>query len=128
MYELLQTSGRHQIVKGNVMKNIQIIDGAVNCTYSVFQATDEEFSLLFPEQDQDIQFSEDLETLALQEEVQRALRNLWERPIRKRDALGIHGTIFYELPNVKDLYRAPREEAVDPSAINQAQRRLFGSN
>ena len=36
------------------MKNIQIIDGADNCTFSIFQATDEEFSLIFPEPLQDI--------------------------------------------------------------------------
>lgn len=31
------------------MKNIQVIDGAQNATFSVFQATDEEFALLFPD-------------------------------------------------------------------------------
>ena len=31
------------------MKNIQVIDGALNCTFSIFQAADEEFALLFPE-------------------------------------------------------------------------------
>nr|WP_294812890.1 hypothetical protein [uncultured Sphingomonas sp.] len=31
------------------MKNIQIIDGAVNATFSVFQATDEEFAAIFPD-------------------------------------------------------------------------------
>ncbi len=46
------------------MKNIQIIDGASNCTFSIFQATAEEFNLLFPEPGQDIQFSEDLEGLS----------------------------------------------------------------
>ena len=30
------------------MKNIQVIDGAVNCVYDVFAATDEEFALIFP--------------------------------------------------------------------------------
>ena len=40
------------------MKNIQVINGALNCTFSVFQATDEEFALLFPEPRQDIQYVE----------------------------------------------------------------------
>jgi hypothetical protein len=30
------------------VKNIQIIDGAENCVYDVFAATDEEFSLSCP--------------------------------------------------------------------------------
>ena len=108
------------------MKNIQIIDGALNCTFSLFQATEEEFALLFPEPQQDIQYAEDLALLPRQEEVEAALRQIWERPIRKQDALGIHGTLFYELERYKIYYRAKREDAIDPSAVNQAQRRLFG--
>ena len=108
------------------MKNIQIIDGALNCTFSLFQATDEEFALLFPEPRQDIQYAEDLVHLPKQEEVNAALQRIWERPIRKRDAQGIQGTLFYELERYKRWYRENREDAVDPSAINQAQRRLFG--
>jgi hypothetical protein len=108
------------------MKNIQVIDGALNCTFSVFQATDEEFALLFPEPQQDIQYSEDLVGLPRQAEVEAAIRRIWDRPIRKQDAQGIHGTIFYGLGRYKSYYRANREEAIDPSAVNQAQRRLFG--
>lgn len=108
------------------MKNIQVIDGALNCTFSIFQATKEEFALLFPESRQDIQYAEDLALLPRQEEVEAALGRVWERPIRKQDALGIHGTLFHELQRYKSYYRAKREDAVDRSAVNQAQRRLFG--
>ncbi len=109
------------------MKNIQVIDGGLNCTFSVFQATEEEFALLFPEPRQDIQYAEDLALLPRQEEVEAALGWIWQRPIRKQDALGIHGTLFYELERYKTYYRAKREDAVDPSAVNQARRRLFGT-
>jgi hypothetical protein len=108
------------------MKNIQIIDGASNCTFSVFQATDEEFKLLFPEPNQDIQYAEDLAGLPQQDEIAAALKRIWERPIRKQDAQGIHGTLFYQLERYKKVYREKREAAVDPSAVNAAQRRLFG--
>jgi hypothetical protein len=47
------------------MKNIQVIDGADNCTFSIFQATDEEFAAIFPQSGQDIQLSEDLSEFAL---------------------------------------------------------------
>jgi hypothetical protein len=30
------------------MKNIQIIDGAKNSVYDIFQATDDEFAVIFP--------------------------------------------------------------------------------
>jgi hypothetical protein len=106
------------------MKNI--IDGATNCTFSLFQATDEEFELLFPEPRQDIQYAEDLAGLPRQDEIAAALQRIWERPIRKQDIQGIHGTLFYQLQHYKKTYREKREDAVDRSAINAAQRRLFG--
>jgi hypothetical protein len=108
------------------VKNIQVIDGASNCTFSLFQATDEEFVLLFPERRQDIQFAEDLDHLANQTEIDAALGRIWQRPIRKQDAHGIHGTLLYQLERLKGMYRAKREDAVHASAINEAQRRLFG--
>lgn len=108
------------------MKNIQVIDGALNCTFSIFQATGKEFALLFPEPRQDIQYGGDLALLPRQEEVEAALGRIWERPIRKQNALGIHGTLFYELERYKTYYRAKREDAIDPYAVNQAQRRIFG--
>lgn len=108
------------------MKNIQVIDGALNCTFSIFQATEKEFSLLFPEVGQDIQYAEDLWLLPKQKKIKAALRQLWERPIRKQNALGIDGTLFYELERYKAYYPEKREDAVIASAVNQAQRRLFG--
>jgi hypothetical protein len=108
------------------MKNIQVIDGATNCTFSLFQATDEEFELLFPEFRQDIQYAEDLSGLPRQDEIAVALQRIWERPIRKQDVQGIHGTLFCQLQRYKNTYREKREDAVDQSAINAAQRRLFG--
>jgi hypothetical protein len=110
------------------MKNIQIIDGAMNCTFSFFQATEEEFLLIFPEPDQDIQYAEDLERSPEKEKIGEALSRIWERPIRKQHVQGVHGTLFYELERYKKVYRENREDAADPSAINSAQRRLFGSS
>jgi hypothetical protein len=105
------------------MKNIQVIDGALNCTFSIFQATDEEFVSLFPEPGQEIQFAEDLDPRVAQNLGESPI---WERPIRKRDAHGIHGTLFFQLERYKDVYREMREDGVDPLAVNAAQRRLFG--
>lgn len=107
------------------MKNILGIDGALNCTFSVFQATDEEFALLFPELDQDMQYAEDLAASSDRKAIETALKRIWQRPIRRRDANGIHGTLLYELLRYKEWYREKREDAVDPSCISAAQRRLF---
>lgn len=107
------------------MRNIQVIDGAMNCTFSIFQATEDEFLLVFPEPLQDIQYAEDLKELPNQDAIERALANLWRRPILKQDAMGIHGTLFYELLRYKKWYPEKRESAVSPTIINAAQRRLF---
>jgi hypothetical protein len=83
--------------------------------------TDEEFGLLFPEAGQDIQYAKDLDFSAVGDVLDR----IWERPIRKRDAIGIHGTLFYQLQRYKEWYPQNREDAVVPLAINAAQRRPF---
>jgi len=108
------------------VRNIQVIDGALNCTFSIFEATDEEFALLFPAPEQEIQFLEDLAQLPAQEEIAAALNRIWERPIRKRDVHGIHGTLFEGLDRYKSIYLERREDGVDPLAVSATQRRLFG--
>ncbi len=105
------------------MKNVQIIDGANNATFSVFQATDEEYAALFPN-GRDMALAEDLIERLGEEEAGRVLAPLWNRPILKRDAMGIHGTLFYD----NALRRIPpsrREVDWDDRSINQAQRELF---
>ena len=105
------------------MKNVQIIDGANNATFSVFQATDEEYAALFPN-GRDMALAEDLIERLGEEEAGRVLAPLWNRPILKRDAMGIHGTLFYD----NALRRIPpsrREVDWDDRSINQAQRKLF---
>lgn len=108
------------------MKNIQVIDGANNCTYSIFQATEEEFSLIFPDDGQEVQFSEDLGGLKNKKSIDAALNNIWDRPVKWRDAQGIHGLLFYELSKNKKYYNTLREGGMDASAYNHAQRKLFG--
>ena len=42
------------------MKNVQVIDGADNCTYSIYAFTDGEFLKIFPAARQDVEFIEDV--------------------------------------------------------------------
>lgn len=94
-----------------MMRNIQVIDGAVNCVYDIFQATPSEFAILFPEST-DIAFIEDLST---SDEAKLALEALWKRRIPKQDANGIHGTLFFELSQKRDFYPTFRDaEAINP--------------
>lgn len=97
-----------------VMKNIQIIDGAENCVYDIFAATDEEFSLLFPS-GEDIAFIGDVVSRVDPVHLDRAFSFIWKRRLRKRDVEGIHGTLFYDLDYKAKYYPTRRdEEAVNP--------------
>lgn len=107
------------------MKNVQIIDGADNCTFSIFQFTDEQFALIFPEVGQDIAFAEELEQQLSEEKLRAAFEDVWNRPIAKAEAMGIQGTIFYEFERKKRLFPVSRRECDwDDSSVNSAQRAL----
>ncbi len=83
-------------------KNIQIIDGARNCVYDIFQTDEKGFKLIFPEEGQNIQFIEDLNVET--SELDEVFEKLWNRPVRKEDVQGIHGTLFYGLEYKKQFY------------------------
>ena len=92
-------------------RNVQIIDGADNCTYSIYAMTDEAFALLFPAPGQNIEFIEDVVLRLGEDELAVLLRPVWERgEIKKTDVNGIHGTLFYELPHKKKYYPTKKEE------------------
>lgn len=96
------------------MKNIQVIDGAENCAYDIFAATDGEFSVIFP-QGEDIAFIDEVFSRADQANLEKALTIIWTRRLRKNEALGIHGILFYQHEHKKAFYPTRRdEEAVNP--------------
>ena len=78
------------------MKNIQIIDGAINCVYDIFAATDEEFAAIFPE-GTDIAFIDEVYARENPEKLDGIFSELWRRPVPKDQAMGIHGILFHEL-------------------------------
>lgn len=97
------------------MKNIQVIDGAENCVYDIFAATDAEFALIFPLH-QDVAFIDEVyaegrDTAALNQ----AFAAIWTRRVPKSQAMGIHGQLFYELEHKKSYYPNRRDEdAINP--------------
>lgn len=107
------------------MRNILIIDGADNATFSVFQATEEEFCSIFPD-NQDMELIEGFIERVGDANATAILNPIWDRPILKRDAMGIHGTLFYDNERRRDcLPPSKREVDWDERAINEAQRQLF---
>ena len=91
------------------MKNVQVIDGAENCTYPIYAMEDEEFLLIFPEPGQDIEFIEDVMERLSKEQVSFAFKSIWNRELNKRTVTGIHGTLFYELYHKKKYYPTKRD-------------------
>ena len=85
------------------MKNIQVIEPAVNCKYEIYAATDEEFALIFPD-GADIEFIEDFIRRVGKQKSRVIANELWKRPVEKADAQGIHGTLFYQLRKMKKEY------------------------
>lgn len=97
------------------MKNIQIIDGAINTVYDIFSATDEEFSLIFPD-GQDVAFIDEVYEHGNSDVLDTAFKNIWARRVPKLEANGIHGLLFYGLEEKKVYYPSRKdEEAINPN-------------
>jgi hypothetical protein len=96
------------------MKNIQVIDGAVNSVYDIFAATDEEFALIFST-GTDVAFIDEVYQVADRTLLDAAFNNIWLRRLPKKDAMGIHGVLFYGLEQKKVYYPTRKdEEASNP--------------
>lgn len=89
------------------MKNIQIVDGAINCAYDIFAATDEQFNLIFP-MDTDVAFIDEVLERCKKNGVGKALgkafSEMWTRKLNKKSVVGIHGMLFYQLDDKKEFY------------------------
>ena len=97
------------------MENIQIIDDAINCVYDIFSATDEEFVLIFPE-GTDIAFIDEVYERTNEKLLDDAFNRIWKRRIKKVEARGIHGILFYQLEEKKPYYPTRKdEEAINPN-------------
>jgi len=96
------------------MKNIQIIDSAENCVFDIFEATDEEFFIIFTN-NTNVAFFEDLWQKEETKELEEVFSKIWTRPVIKSKANGIHGIIFYDMKEKKQYYPTLKdEEAVNP--------------
>lgn len=90
------------------MKNIQIIDGAQNCTYDIFAVSDADFKRMFPDNN-DVAFIDELVTRISDKAADAILIKMWKHRVEKKAVRGIHGTLFYELPTKKKFYPTRKE-------------------
>lgn len=91
------------------MKNVQVIDGADNCTYDIFGISDEGFALMFPN-GQDIEFISDFIERVGKNTAGAVTAPMWNRRRDKKKARGIHGTLFYQLDFKKEYYPTKKED------------------
>ena len=95
------------------MKNIQVIDAAANCSFSVYAATDEDFATIFHLPGQDVEFVEDLTARIGSQAAGSVVIKATSRRLDKRQASGIHGTLFFGLSERKKWYPNKREGDLD---------------
>lgn len=91
------------------MKNIQVIDGADNCVYDIFAASDDEFAVIFPA-GQDVAFIDEVFSRTDEAVLEKVLSMIWKRRLRKSEAQGIHGILFYDCEHKKVYYPTRRDE------------------
>lgn len=93
------------------MKNIQMIDGAVNSTFNIYGVSDELFQQIFPIRT-DIAFLKDVE---IQLHNQGYGGGIWERiyqhKVDKKKVVGIHGTLHLTGSNCSKKYFPVLKEA-----------------
>jgi hypothetical protein len=95
------------------MKNIQVIDDAINARYGIYSVTNDEFYSIFPAAGQDIEFIEDvIERLGV-DKAGELMGPIWERTVAKPEVRGIHGTLFYGLQEKRKFYEDKREPVID---------------
>jgi hypothetical protein len=90
------------------MKYIQVIDGADNCTYSIFEASEEMFKIIFPKEGQNVEFNTDL-SARMEDKEREVVNEMWDFEVDKKNAQGIHGTLFFELDFKKKYYPTKKE-------------------
>lgn len=104
------------------MKNIQIIDGAVNCSFSIYAIPDRVFKSFFPMRGQDIEFIEDVIRRLGEKQAGELVKYTWNSRLEKSQANGIHGTLFFQMENRKVFYPNKRESDLDDPAIQRSVR------
>lgn len=100
-------------------KNIQVIDGATNCAYSIYPMNSADFAKVFPGPGQDVEFIDDLVDRLGEAEADRILSGMWGHRVEKPDVRGIHGTLFYELEFKKRFYPNKRETDFDDGELQR---------
>jgi len=86
------------------MKNIQVIDGAANSVFEIYEVEDEIFYLAFPE-GREIAFAADVRVRS------RFWKRIYPKQVQKALVQGIHGTLHLRLSQAEPKHFPNRMEA-----------------
>jgi hypothetical protein len=104
------------------MKNIQVIDSAQNCSFSIYSVAEEDFRLIFPQVGQDVEFIEDLVKRVGSRRAGEIIKRATTTRLDKADIDGLHGTLFFGMASRRAWYPNKRESDLDkPDLANLLQ-------
>ena len=85
-------------------KNVQIIDGARNALFDIFEIDENDFYQIFPSNGQDIEFSSDFIERA-GDKGRSVLARLYDKRLNKKNVIGIHGSLFCGVDERKPFFK-----------------------
>lgn len=91
------------------MKNVQVIDGAVNSIFEIYEVPEALFELMFPDQ-RDVAFLSDVER-AFEGRCDDPWAWLHRNSVAKRQVVGIHGTLHLTGSGCLEEYFPDRRES-----------------
>lgn len=92
------------------MKNIMVFDDCQDYFYDIHSVSSEDFALIFPGAQQDIEFNDDLYK-RLNNNIDAAFCRMWNNRRRNQGIEGLHGILFYENFDRKPFYPDKRDIA-----------------
>lgn len=92
------------------MKNIQIIDGALNSTFEIYQLPDEIFEIMFPN-GTDVAFLDDVQKAFVRSQIPNPWDIVYGNQVNKVEVIGIHGTLHLTASPINRDYFPTGKEA-----------------
>ncbi len=97
------------------MKNVQVIDGALNSTFDIFEVPDDLFQLMFPG-NTDIAFADEVDKVFQRKGGNENWNTVYSRKVDKKQVIGIHGTLHLTEDNsIKKSFQTRKESEVSDS-------------
>jgi hypothetical protein len=93
------------------LKNVQVIDGAVNSTFDIYAVPDEVFTFIFPEA-HNVAFLKDTERRLSEYQIDEVQfwQQFYKNRVFKPQVRGIHGTLHLTGSLVQERYFPTRRE------------------